>query len=158
MCVFSSCVEEKKLVCKGNPPLCDNGNDLKWCKNATFLSQQNHDWVPIWFDHYNKIKCNLTHELNDKVPNGQWIFETEKNDGRFNCLNRDDERRRIFVGAKTNIETTDDNGMKTNEITELPTVDYGEKWFQEVNSEKDDRKRRCLGRTPHVSVDPRGKI
>ena len=157
MCLFRSCVEEKELVCRG-VPLCDNANDLKWCKNATFLSQQNHDWVPSWSYHRNRIKCNLAHEHNDKVPNGQWIFKTEKNYGRFNCLNRDDERRRIFVGAKTNIETTDGNGMKTNEITEIRTVDYGKKWFQEVNSEKDDHKRRCLGRTPHVSVEQTSKI
>ena len=73
--------------------LCSNGNDLKWCKNATSISIH-----PGWKPLPTLVNCNYINS--DKPgPDGQWIKQEEKEDGStFNCVNRKDENP--FVKTK----------------------------------------------------------
>ena len=129
--------------------LCNNSKEnlklLKWCRNSGNLTQLNNYKPPLQWDNgpSELIKCNLTRKYIDKSTNGQWIEQKEKEDGQFvHCLTREDERNNMFEKAKNDNETTNDNGRI---------------WLHKVHSV--DRKRRaCLGRTPHVTVSPRGKF
>ena len=127
--------------------LCNNSKEnlklLKWCRNSANLTQLNNYKPPLQMvsDQYRQskmIKCNLTRKYIDTSKNGQWIEQKEKEDGQFvHCLTREDERNNMFERAKNDNETTNDNGRI---------------WLHKVHSSLDERKRTCLGRTPHVTV------
>ena len=124
-------------VCRG-VPLCPNYLDLKWCKNASLWNEP-AGWEPL----DERFLCRNELQLNGTKHNGQWIKSNEARNGLFyNCLNRMDEDP--FVKIKKENATVSSN-KKT--------------WLQLVNTpcEKDafgDPKRRCLGNTPDVCVDP----
>ena len=77
-----SCINEVQL-CKGIP-LCDNMNDLKWCKNSTMIDE---DWKSI----SEQWVCSLAPQTDGIVPHGQLIEIGLRNDGTYHCLNRADE-------------------------------------------------------------------
>ena len=125
--------------------LCNNSKEnlklLKWCRNSANLTQLNNYKPPLQWDEM--IKCNLTRKYIDTSKNGQWIEQKEKEDGQFvHCLTREDERNNLFEKAKNGNETTNDNGRI---------------WLHNVHSVDRKLKRTCLGRTPHVTIDPEGK-
>ena len=75
-----SCVNETKL-CNGLQ-LCNNGNDLKWCKKAISFSLPEAKWASL----NNYVKCTL--DENDQDPQGQWIEKVQNQDSlAFHCLN-----------------------------------------------------------------------
>ena len=126
--------------------LCNNSKEnlklLKWCRNSGNLTQLNNYKPPYRQDQSygtsEMIKCNLTRKNVDTSKNGQWIEQKEKEDGQFvHCLTREDERNNMFEKPKHFSETTNDNGRI---------------WLHKVHSSLDERKRTCLGRTPHVTV------
>ena len=126
-----SCVDENQ-ICKGIP-LCDNKNDLKWCKNATFWNEP-ADWKPMK-DH---SACTLTSQTDGVVPHSQLVKTFLVDDGTYHCLNRADEH---FIFEKRQ------NG--TNNATD---------WLQLVTTPcVSDTDRRCLGRNPDQCVSLRGK-
>ena len=116
-----SCVDENQ-ICKGIP-LCDNKNDLKWCKNATFWNEP-ADWKPT-VDH---SSCTLTSQTDGVVPHAQLVQTSLVDDGTYHCLNRADEH--IFLEKKQNNTNND--------------------WLQLVTTPcfDGDFQRRCLGRNP----------
>ena len=87
---FRTCVDETQL-CKGKP-LCDNKNDLKWCKDVWDLSSPNFTNIYDYLRQQQHSKCNKSHQLENFVPNGQDILEEHRGNGLFyNCFNRADE-------------------------------------------------------------------
>ena len=88
--LFRTCVDETQL-CKGMP-LCENKNDLKWCKDEWKLPSPHFKYI---FD-YEKIeqhsKCSKSHQFDNFIPNGQDILKEDIGNGLvYNCFNRADE-------------------------------------------------------------------
>ena len=132
--LIRTCVDESEL-CKG-VPLCDNKEDLKWCKAASIWTVPDN-WTPMMtfkpgeVDEKPQIKCTF---LNDTDPRGQWIHPQEYFDGKiFQCINRTDENP--FSKQKN---ATDDN-----------------RWLESVNSTCSTENRwyrSCLGDKPTECV------
>ena len=130
--LIRTCTDESKL-CKG-VALCQNKEDLKFCKNATSWSLPDTDFKPIYLtDSDNYVSCN--HLKDQPNPQGQQIKKSTNNDGRvYNCVNRRDEEP--FKANKA-VNSTEGGAQK--------------KWLDDVNSPcpiKDTRSskyRRCLG-------------
>ena len=125
-----SCVDENQ-ICKGIP-LCDNKNDLKWCKNATLWNEP-PDWKPI----VGHSACTLASQTDGLVPHAQLVKTFLVDDGTYHCLNRADEH--IFSEKRQN---------HTNNGTD---------WLQSVTTPCGldvfgDAYRRCLGRNPDQCV------
>ena len=122
---------DENQICKGIP-LCDNKNDLKWCKNASFWNEP-ADWKPM-AEH---LACTLTRQADGVVPHGQLVKTFLVDDGTYHCLNRADEH--IFSEKRQNNTNND--------------------WLQLVTTpcEGGDAQRRCLGRNPDQCVDLTGK-
>ena len=113
--LIRTCADESKL-CKG-VALCQNKEDLKFCKNGTSWSLPDADFKPIYLrgsDNY--VSCN---SLKDQpIPQGQQIQKSTKNDGRvYNCVNRRDEEP--FKANKA-VNSTEGGAQK--------------KWLDDVNS------------------------
>ena len=65
----SSCVDESQM-CKGIP-LCDDKNDLKWCKNATTWNENpGANWKAI----RNHFVCTLSSQLDGLAPQGNEVY------------------------------------------------------------------------------------
>ena len=121
------CIDESKL-CKG-VPLCDNKEDLKWCKAASNWTVPDN-WTPMYNSNNMHLEKKCT-TLNDTDPQGQWIDSEDKTDGIFQCINRKDE----------------------NPFSKQKNVTDGNSWIELVNSTCDDLdKRRCLGHKPTQCV------
>ena len=130
---FSSsgtCVNEKSL-CKGKR-LCANGNDLKWCKNATSLTIP-----PGWKPLYGHVNCNY---INSNVTGqeGQWVKKEGKYDTTtFNCFNRKDENP--FIKTTNHNENVQKEGDAWLDAVRKPCP-YGKDY------------RRCLGNRPDLCI------
>ena len=65
----SSCIDESQ-ICKGLP-LCNDKNDLKWCKNATTWNEQpGADYLDIE-DH---SVCTLSPQSDELAPQGDEVY------------------------------------------------------------------------------------
>ena len=120
-------------MCKGKP-LCENKNDLKWCKDVWDLPSPN-------FTNINDIdgkhsKCNKSHQPENFVLNGQDILEKDIGNGLvYNCFNRGDEDPFKKIGYNQ----SEDEGEKS--------------WSDWVRTPcQDDYYRRCLGQNPSQCV------
>ena len=87
--LFRTCVDETEL-CKGKP-LCDNKNDLKWCKEVWDLPSPNFKHI-VDDNTRHHYKCNKSQQHENYVPNGQDILAEDIGNGLvYNCFNRADE-------------------------------------------------------------------
>ena len=103
--------------------LCPNGNDLKWCRNATSWSIP-AGWKPL-FERSDLVNCNDL-EATDKDPRGQLIEKVNVKDGlNYHCLNRRDEDP--FLKKANSSET----GQKS--------------WLENFETACPEKFRRCLG-------------
>ena len=125
-----SCVDENQ-ICKGIP-LCDNKNDLKWCKNATFWHEP-ADWKPM----VKRSACSLTSQTDGVVPHSQLVKTFLVDDGTYHCLNRADEH--IFSEKRQN-DTNNGTDWLQSVTTPCDLDVFGDGW------------RRCLGRNPDQCV------
>ena len=57
-------------MCKGIP-LCDDKNDLKWCKNATTW---NENPGANWKSMNNHFVCTLSSQLDGLAPQGNKVY------------------------------------------------------------------------------------
>ena len=135
--LFRTCVDETEL-CKGKP-LCDNKNDLKWCKDVWDLPSPN--FKHILDDNYRQhYKCNRSHQRENSVPNGQDILAQDISDGYFyNCFNRADED----PFKKSTHNQSEDEGDKS-----------WSDWVRTPCQNTDSR--RCLGQKPSQCVHSYG--
>ena len=108
--------------------MCDNKEDLKWCKAASNWTVPDN-WTPIYNPDtaHKQEKCTT---LNDTDPRGQWIGSEDMTDGIFQCINRKDE----------------------NPFSKQKNVMDGNIWIELVNSTCDYSLRRCLGEKPTQCV------
>ena len=121
-------------------PLCENKNDLKWCKDVWDLPFLNFtqivdDW---WRKH---SKCNKSHQHENSVPNGQDILaEDFGNSFVYNCFNRADED----PFKKVAHNQSDDEGDKS--------------WSDWVRTpcQYPYKERRCIGQKPSQCVNSYG--
>ena len=124
--LIRTCVDETEL-CKG-VPLCDNKEDLKWCKAASMWTVPGN-WTPMK-DGYVQAREKCT-SLNENNPQGQWIYAKDMTDGIFQCINRKDE----------------------NPFSKQKNVTDGNSWIESVNYPCDySWHRRCLGDKPNECV------
>ena len=115
-------------------PLCDNKEDLKWCKAASNWTVPDN-WTPMnMYDpySYDVVVPKRCTTLNDTDPRGQWINPEDMTDGIFQCINRKDE----------------------NPFSKQKNVTDGNSWIELVNSTcgLHLRQRRCLGDKPTQCV------
>ena len=124
-------------MCKGKP-LCDNKNDLKWCKDVWDLPSPN--FTNIFNDNGEHFKCNKSHQPDNFVPNGQDIYaEDVGNDLFYNCFNRVDEDPFKKIGYNQ----SEDEGEKS-----------WSDWVRTPCSKYDFR--RCLGQKPNQCIYVQG--
>ena len=121
-----SCIDEANTNFCNGTQLCNNSNDLKWCKKATSWSLPEAKFAPL----PGQVKCTL--DENDQGPQGQWINKAQLQDGlAYYCLNRADKN----PFAKT-----------ANQHNEEDKGEAKKTWLEEVNEPCDKyNKRRCLG-------------
>ena len=120
-------------MCKGKP-LCDNLNDLKWCKDVWDLSSPNFKHIQEKSKH--KSVCNKAHQPENFVPNGQVIYSADIGNGLvYNCFNRVDEDPFKKVA---NNQSEDEVDKSWSDWVRTP-CEY-------------DMHRRCLGQKPSQCV------
>ena len=126
-------------MCKGKP-LCNNKNDLKWCKDVWDLSSTNFTQIVEIAGGRKHSKCNKSHQPDNFVPNGQDILEEDIGNGLFyNCFNRADED----PFKKSTHNQSEDEGDKS--------------WSDWVRTPCQSRSyRRCLGQKPNQCVKMEG--
>ena len=119
-------------LCKGNS-LCNNKNDLQWCKNDTSWNQTiPFDWKPI----YQHFICTPKPQQDVIDFHGQWMKETKRGDENYHCLNRDDE-----------------NPFVRN------TTSTGKSWLEWITTPCFDKEStRCLGGRPDQCVSAFSKF
>ena len=75
--------------------MCDNKEDLKWCKAASNWTVPDN-WTPMYIQNEPDSNHVMVPErctaLNDTDPRGQWINPEDMTDGIFQCINRKDEK------------------------------------------------------------------
>ena len=129
--LFRTCVDETQL-CMGKP-LCENKNDLKWCKDVWDLSSPNFKY--IYEVAKQKSVCNKTHQPENFVPNGQVINTEDIGNGLvYNCFNRADEDPFKKVA----------NNQSEDEVDKS--------WSDWVRTPCGEKFRRCLGQKPSQCV------
>ena len=121
-------------MCKGKP-LCDNKNDLKWCKDVWDLPSPNFKYI-LDYDERQHYKCNKSHQHENSVPNGQDILAEDIRNGlSYNCFNRADEDPFKKIGYNQ----SEDEGEKS--------------WSDWVRTPcQYNYLRRCLGQKPSQCV------
>ena len=108
--------------------MCENKNDLKWCKDVWELPSLNFTNI-VDSNGKEHFKCTKRDQIENFVPNGQDILAEDKRDGHFyNCFNRADE-------------------------DPFKKITYNQSWSDWVRSPcLDDTYRRCLGKNPNQCV------
>ena len=134
--LFRTCVDETQL-CKGKP-LCENRNDLKWCKDEWELTAPNFKHLFDFQNQQQHSKCNKSHQFVNFVPNGQDILAEDIGDGFvYNCFNRADEDPFKKIGYNQ----SEDEGEKSwSDLVRTPCPG------------PDNYLRRCLGQKPSQCV------
>ena len=118
-------------------PICENKNDLKWCKDEWDLSSPNFKYIVDTFlgNNGNHYKCNKSYQPENFVPNGQDIYAEDIGNGLFyNCFNRADED----PFKKIDYNQSEDEG--------------GKSWSDWVRTPCKFLNRRCLGQKPSQCV------